>query len=142
MRRFAVLCALLAAAVLFALPAQAAGKKYHVLLQWTEADSLGQLVMTLHANNMLDDVGQDNIQLEVIAYGAATFATSTSRPQTREVEAIKKLTERGVVFHVCSHAMQILGVKKEELQPTITPVKGAMWYMLQKHNEGWQVLKP
>ena len=120
----------------------AAGKKYHVLLQWTEVDSLGQLVMTLHANNMLDDVGQDNIQLEILAYGPATFATTTTRPQARQAEAIKKLTERGVVFHVCSHAMAILGVKKEELQPTITPVKGAMSYMLEKHAEGWQILKP
>jgi intracellular sulfur oxidation DsrE/DsrF family protein len=98
--------------------------------------------MTLHANNMLDDLGPENVQLEILAYGAATFAATTTRPQSRSAEAIKKLTERGVTFHVCSHAMAILGVKPEELQPTITPVPGAMSYMVKHHAEGWQILKP
>jgi uncharacterized protein len=141
MRRLVLLCVLLAAVVLVP-GAQAASKKYHVLLQWTEADSLGQLVMTRHTNNMPDDLGQDNVELEVLAYGPATFAVTTTRPQSRSAEAISKLTQRGVVFHVCSHAMQFLGVKKEELMSTVTPVPGAMSYMVKKHAEGWQILKP
>jgi intracellular sulfur oxidation DsrE/DsrF family protein len=122
--------------------AHAAAKKHHVLLQWTEADTLGQWVMTKHAGNLLDDLGQDNVQLEVIAYGFATFAVSSSRPQTLQAAAIEALTKRGVVFHVCHHAMDLLGVKDAELQPTVTPVKGAMWYIVTKHEEGWQILRP
>jgi intracellular sulfur oxidation DsrE/DsrF family protein len=144
MRRVVLLLALLAAVVVLVPSAHAAAtaKKYRVLLQWAEADSMGQLVMTLHANNMLDDLGQDNVQLEILAYGPATFASTTTRPQAKFAEAIKKLTDRGVTFHVCSHAMAILGVKPEELQPTITPVQGAMSYMVKRHAEGWQILRP
>jgi hypothetical protein len=142
MRRTLLFSALLLFAVTAVVPsANAATKKQHVLLQWTEGDSLGQWVMTKHVSNLLDDLGQDNIQLEVIAYGMATFAVTT-RPTTKFADDIASLTKRGVVFHVCHHAMDLLGVKENELLPTVTPVKGAMWYINQKYQQGWQNLRP
>src|SRR5436309_9831645 len=108
----------------YAAPAK---KKTKVLMQWTEVDSMGQWIMTKHVGNLLDDLGDDNVQLEVIAYGPATFAVTT-RPTTKFASDIEKFTKRGVVFHVCHHAMDLLGVKEDELLPTVTPVKGAMWY--------------
>ena len=143
MRRFlSILAMLLVAVVLTAPGAQAAAKKHRILLQWTEADTTGQWAMTKHVGNLLDDLGPQNVQLEVLAYGAATFAVSASRPQTLQAAAIEALTKRGVVFHVCHHAMDLLGVKEAELQSTVTPVKGAMWYIAQKHEAGWQTLRP
>ena len=143
MRRILPLLAVLAASAFFAsTPHAAAAKKHHILLQWTEADTVGQWAMTKHVGNLLDDLGQDNVQLEVLAYGAATFAVSASRPQTLQAQAIEDLTKRGVVFHVCHHAMDLLGVKESELQPTVTPVKGAMWYITSKYDAGWQILRP
>ena len=119
----------------------AAAHKSRILFQWTEGDSLGQWVMTKHLGNLLDDLGQDNVQVEVITYGMATFAVTT-RPNAKFASDIEALTKRGVTFHVCHHAMDLLGVKEDELQPTVTPVKGAMWYIVTKHNEGWQTLRP
>lgn len=142
MRRTLLLSALLLFPAFAVAPAaHAAPQKQHVLLQWTEGDSLGQWVMTKHVGNLLDDLGQDNVQLEVIAYGFATFAV-TNRPQTKFADDIAKLTKRGVVFHVCHHAMDLLGVKDDELLSTVTPVKGAMWYINQKYQAGWQTLRP
>ena len=143
MRRILPLLAVLVASVFFAsTPGAAAAKKHRILLQWTEADTVGQWAMTKHAGNLLDDLGPENVQLEVIAYGPATFAVTTSRPQNLQSKAIAELTKRGVVFHVCHHAMDLLGVKDSELQPTVTPVKGAMWYVTTKYDEGWQILRP
>lgn len=143
MRRILPLLAVLVGSAFFAsTPYAAAAKKHHILLQWTEADTIGQWAMTKHVGNLLDDLGQDNVQLEVIAYGPATFAVSTSRPQTLQAQAIGDLTKRGVVFHVCHHAMDLLGVKESELQPAVTPVKGAMWYITSKYDSGWQILRP
>ncbi len=142
MRRALQFLILLVAIAVVVPAAHAAPKKYRVVMSWTEVDSLGQWVMTKHAGNMLDDLGQDNVQLEILAYGAATFAVTKTRPQTKFAADIEKLTKRGVVFHVCSHAMDLLGVKADEILPTVTPVQGAMWYMVTKHSEGWQILKP
>lgn len=143
MRRILPVLAVLVASVFFAsTPHAAAAKKHHILLQWTEVDTVGQWAMTKHVGNLLDDLGPDNVQLEVIAYGAATFAVTTGRPQNLQAQAIADLSKRGVVFHVCHHAMDLLGVKEAELQPTVTPVKGAMWYITQKYGEGWQILRP
>jgi len=144
MRRILPVLAVLVASVFLASAphAAAAAKKHHILLQWTEVDTVGQWAMTKHVGNLLDDLGPDNVQLEVITYGAATFAVTTSRPQNMQAQAIADLSKRGVVFHVCHHAMDLLGVKEAELQPTVTPVKGAMWYITQKYNEGWQILRP
>lgn len=142
MRRMLLVSALLLLSVFAVLPAaHAAAQKQRVLLQWTEGDSLGQWVMTKHVGNLLDDLGQDNVQLEVIAYGMATFAV-TNRPQAKFANDIASLTKRGVVFHVCHHAMDLLGVKEAEVLPTVTPVKGAMWYINQKYQQGWQTLRP
>jgi intracellular sulfur oxidation DsrE/DsrF family protein len=120
----------------------AAAKKYRVIIQWTEVDSLGQWVMTKHVGNLLDDLGEKNVQLEVLAYGPAVFAVTTTRPQTKMAADIEALTKRGVTFHVCHHAMDLLGVKDAELLPTVTPIKGAMWYLTTKHDEGWYTLRP
>ena len=143
MRRLLSVIALLAICAVLAPSAHAAAaKKHRILLQWTEADTLGQWVMTKHVGNLLDDLGQDNVQLEVITYGMATNAVTTTHPQTLQAAAIADLTKRGVAFHVCHHAMDLLGVKDSELLPTVTPVKGAMWYIATKHSEGWQILRP
>ena len=93
MRRILPVLAVLVASVFLASAphAAAAAKKHHILLQWTEVDTVGQWAMTKHVGNLLDDLGQDNVQLEVIAYGAATFAVSTSRPQTLQAKAIDGL---------------------------------------------------
>ena len=122
--------------------AAAAAKKYRVIIQWTEVDSLGQWIMTKHVGNLLDDLGDNNVQLEVLAYGPATFAVTTTRPQTKMAADIAAFTKRGVTFHVCHHAMDLLGVKDAELLPTVTPIKGAMWYLTTKHDEGWYTLRP
>jgi hypothetical protein len=142
MRRVFLFCAVLLSVVAVVPNADAAAKKYRVVMSWTEADSIGQMIMTKHAANMLDDLGQDNVQLEILAYGPATLAVRKSGPQTLYADAIQKLTERGVVFHVCSHAMDFFGVKKDEVLPTVAPVPGAMSYLLQMHAAGWQILKP
>ena len=138
----AILAMLVVSSLLVSAPHAAAAKKHHILLQWTEVDTVGQWAMTKHVGNLLDDLGPDNVQLEVIAYGAATFAVSASRPQTLQAKAIEDLSKRGVVFHVCHHAMDLLGVKESELLPTVTPVKGAMWYITSKYDAGWQILRP
>ena len=142
MRRALMLAALLVGLVALVPDAQAAGKKHHILFQWTEGDSLGQFIMTKHIGNLLDDLGQDNVQLEVIAYGMATPAVTTNRPEAKFADAIAALTKRGVTFHVCHHAMDFFGIKDADLQSSVTPVKGAMWYIVNKHAEGWQILHP
>ncbi len=143
MRRVVSLLAVLAAfAVIVPASHAAVAKKHKILLQWTEVDTTGQWAMTKHVGNLLDDLGQDNVQVEVIAYGAATFAVTTGRPQNLQAKAIEDLSKRGVVFHVCHHAMDLLGVKESELQPSVTPVKGAMWYIASKYDDGWQILRP
>jgi intracellular sulfur oxidation DsrE/DsrF family protein len=142
MRRAFWLSALLLAFVTLVPTADAApAKKQRVLLQWAEGDSLGQWIMTKHVGNLLDDLGQDNVQLEVIAYGPATLAV-TKGPSAKFASDIEKFTQRGVVFHVCHHAMDLFGVKEEDLQSTVSPVKGAMWYINQKYSQGWQTLRP
>lgn len=142
MRRLLPLVALLILSAIAVLPAHAVAKKHRILMQWTEADTVGQWAMTKHVGNLLDDLGQENVQLEIITYGKATFAVSASRPQTLQAAAIEALTKRGVVFHVCHHAMDLLGVKDAELLPSVTPVKGAMGYIATKYDEGWQILRP
>ncbi len=142
MRRLIALLAVAVVALVAIHPVtHAAPKKRQILLQWTEGDSLGQWVMTKHVGNLLDDLGQDNVQLEVIAYGMATLAV-TNRPNAKFASDIAALSKRGVTFHVCHHAMDLFGVKESELQPTVTPVKGAMWYIATKYGEGWQTLRP
>ena len=142
MRRAFWLSVLLLACVTLVSVAHAAPvKKQRVLLQWTEGDSLGQWIMTKHVGNLLDDLGQDNVQLEVIAYGPATLAV-TKRPAAKFASDIEKFTQRGVTFHVCHHAMDLFGVTEDEVLSTVTPVKGAMWYINQKYSQGWQTLRP
>jgi intracellular sulfur oxidation DsrE/DsrF family protein len=123
-------------------PSEAKSAKHKILVQWAEGDSLGQWVMTKHVGNLLDDLGQENVELEVLSYGMATFAVTTTRPQTHFAADIDKLTKRGVMFRQCHHAMDLLGVKESELLPTVTPVQGAMSEIVKKHESGWQIIKP
>jgi uncharacterized protein len=141
MRR-ALICSAVAFAVSVLAVAGPAAAKDRVLLQWVEGDSLGQLVMTLHANNLLNAVGQDNVELEIITYGPAVFAVTTTRPQAKFAAEIQKLTRRGVQFRVCHNAMDFLGVKESELLPVVKPVPSAMGEIVKRHDEGWQILKP
>jgi uncharacterized protein len=140
--RPALRCSVAACILTLLAVAGPAAAKDRVLLQWSEGDSMGQMVMTLHAGNLLDAVGQDNVELEIITYGPAVFAVTTTRPQTKFADRIRKLTERGVKFRVCHNAMNFLGVKDEELLPVVSPVPSAMGEIVKRHDEGWQILRP
>ena len=151
MRRFSVPLVALILTTLFASAALSApapgakapskmGGKKHILLQWTEGDSLGQFIMTKHVTNLLDDLGQDKVDLEVISYGFSTPAVTKNG--AKFADDIHKLTERGVKFRVCHHAMDFFKITDDMLLPDVKPVQGAMSEISHKYDEGYQILRP
>ena len=120
----------------------ATSKKYRVLFQWSEVDSIGQFIMTKHTNNLLDDLGQDNVEMEVLTYGPAVMAVTQGRPQSMYAKDLDALSKRGVHIVACENAMKFFGVKKEELLPVMGTVHSAMGEIVRKHSQGWQVLRP
>lgn len=145
MRRILMVCAAIAALGLTASSvqtAQAAGKKYKIVMEWTEVDTTGQFIMTKHVNNLLDDLGEKNVELELLTYGFAVNAITKERPQTLHAKELEEMTKRGVKVVACENAMKFFGVKKEELLPVVGTVHSAMGEIVRKHAAGWQILRP
>ena len=145
MRRILMVCAAVAALGLAASTvhnAQAAGKKYKIVMEWTEVDTTGQFIMTKHANNLLDDLGEKNVDMELLTYGFAVNAVTKTRPQTLHAKELEELTRRGVKVVACENAMKFFKVEKSELLPFMGTVHSAMGEIVRKHAAGWQILRP
>ncbi len=106
-----------------------------------EPDKWQRVIMNI--NNFLNDVGQGNADIEVVANGEAVSAFK-SNGQTNKmlVEQMQKLAEIGVNFVACQNALKAQSIAKESLPEFVTVVPAGITEIARKQTEGFAYIKP
>ncbi len=113
------------------------------------------LIALGNITNFLNDVGDENAEVIVVANGAGVrgYAGEPAKTEvqgeacvigapTANIATMKSLNERGVSFMACSKALDAQGIKREEIPDFIKVIPAGMTEMVKRQMEGFAYIKP
>jgi intracellular sulfur oxidation DsrE/DsrF family protein len=116
----------------------AQAKKHHVLFAMTSADESDWHLAMGNIRNLLTGLGQDNTEVEVVAFGPGLHMVR--KPSVVE-EDIKALEARGVKFVACENAMRAQKVTVADLLDGTGTVPAGIVEVVTKQEQGWTYIK-
>lgn len=127
----------------FALPAFAQQKKpaakHRVVLQVSDADPAKWNLALNNAKNVQSDLGKDNVQIEIVAYGPGLAMMKADSP----VEArLAGALDDNVGLIACENTMTNTKVTKDDMYSGIAYVKAGVTHIMQRQHEGWAYIRP
>lgn len=136
-RRF---LASLAALGLLPVPrAQAAGRAQRLVIQISDYNPKVWGLALSNARNVRHDLGPDNVQIEIVAYGPAIHmleAESDWRDRVTEV------LDESIRVIACENTMTTVGLKRDDMLGGVDFVKTGLAHIMQRELEGWAYARP
>ena len=129
-------------ALLLAVPlaqAQQSGQKHRVVFQVSDNDPAKWNLALNNARNVQQDLGKDNVQIEIVAYGpglAMLKAESAATPR------LAGALDSGVELIACENTMTNTKVSKDDMYAGISYVKAGVTHLMQRQKEGWAYIRP
>ena len=115
-------------------------KEYKVVFHLDE-DTAGRLNKAL--NNiriLLIDLGEENVDIEVVANGTAVNALRKSNEG--QGHKLATLAKKGVTFAVCGNSMKHLEIQQSDLMEYATVVDSGIGELVKKQAQGWAYIRP
>jgi hypothetical protein len=122
-------------------PAHADVPRYKLLLQVTE-DSVDKLRLALkHAQHAQDELGRDNIEIELVAWGPGV---NTFRYYTPLGDELKEAHYRGVRLVICEKSMRGAKLRIPDMIQTVnlSYVPSGLAEAVVRQSEGWTYAAP
>jgi len=135
---------MLAAAAALAVPlvpawAQKSKAANKVVMQVSDAEPAKWNLALNNARNLQADLGRDNVEIEIVAYGPGLgMLKADSVVGNRVDEALGT----GVTIVACENTMAAQKVKRDDMLPKIGYVKAGVVELMQKQQQGWAYLRP
>jgi uncharacterized protein len=130
----------IALAALSALPSLAHGQEGHrVVIQVSDADPAKWNLALNNARNVQQDLGKDNVQVEIVAYGPGLAMLRADSPA---VPRLAGAMDSGVALIACENTMQNTKVKKDDMYGGIDYVKAGVTHIMKRQKEGWAYIRP
>ncbi|MBD3669511.1 MAG: DsrE family protein [Gammaproteobacteria bacterium] len=113
MNRRPILLGILLLALIYS-PLQASGnEQMNIVMQLTrDGDNYAHRRAMFQIDRVLNDLGQDKLHIEVVAYENGIHALLANNEETNQF--LTKLANRGVVFKACQISMRAWGLKEED----------------------------
>jgi hypothetical protein len=123
-----------------ALPATSlAADKSKLVIQVSENDPATWNLALNNAKNIQKDVGKDNVELEIVAFGPGiNMLKVESEVATRVNEAV----DSGVKVMACQNTMRSQKLNKEDMNAKIGYVPAGVVEIMQRQQQGYAYLRP
>lgn len=123
-----------------ALPATSlAADKSKLVIQVSESDPATWNLALNNAKNIQKDVGKDNVELEIVAFGPGiNMLKMESEVAARVGEAV----DAGVKVMACQNTMRNQKLNKEDMNAKIGYVPAGVVEIMQRQQQGYAYLRP
>jgi intracellular sulfur oxidation DsrE/DsrF family protein len=115
-------------------------KRYRVIFHIDEPSKGRADQVLMNITNLLDDLGQDEVEVELLANGGGVRAVA--KGSEGAAGQIEVLAERGVHFVACQHSLEHLGMQREDLLDLVDVVPAGVSELVTKQAEGWAYIRP
>ena len=110
-----------------------------VVVHVDDASSDRQRLALGNVANLLDDVGAEDAEVEVVFNGPAISASTKSSELMGELSALRA---RGVGFLACHNSMVAGGISREDLTPGVDIVPSGISHLVRRQHAGWAYVRP
>ncbi|MDH5650077.1 MAG: DsrE family protein [Gammaproteobacteria bacterium] len=133
---------ILAGAMLTAFGSAVAGDKHKVVIQVSSADATTQKIALNNAVNVQKDLGMDNVDIEIVAYGPGL---SLLTAKSEESPRVKSLAMQNITFSACGNTMKKVA-KKTGKEPKLTEgvkvVSAGVIRIMELQEDGYSYIRP
>jgi intracellular sulfur oxidation DsrE/DsrF family protein len=122
-------------------PRQAAQKaeRYQVVLQVSDADPAKWNLALNNARNVQEDLGKDNVSIEIVAYGPGLgMLKADSKVAGRLAQAL----DSSIGLMACENTMRNTKVTKADMYSGIHYVDAGVVHIMKRQREGWAYIRP
>ena len=120
-------------------PAAVAGAKQRVIFQVSDNDPRKWNLALNNIRNVQDDLGKDNVEIELVAYGPGLpMLKLESEVSNRIADALAQ----GVNVVACENTMFNTKVTREDMLPNIGYVKAGVVELMVKQQQGYSYIRP
>lgn len=138
--RAALVAAWLVFGALAPLAAQAQkAERYKVVLQVSDADPAKWNLALNNARNIQQDLGKENVDVEVVAYGPGL---GMLKAESKVADRLAQALDHNVGLVACENTMRNTKVKKEDMYAGIGYVDAGVVHIMKRQREGWAYVRP
>ena len=138
MNRRSLFALILAAAALPAI-AQPSAQKQRVVFQVSDNDPAKWNLALNNARNVQQDLGKDNVQIEIVAYGPGL---AMLKAESKVADRLAGALDDNVGLIACENTMRNTHVQKSQMYAGISYVQAGVTHIMKRQQEGWAYIRP
>jgi intracellular sulfur oxidation DsrE/DsrF family protein len=117
----------------------AAQQKAKIVLQVSDNDPAKWNLALNNARNAQDDLGKDNIDIEIVVYGPGIhMLRMEATTATRVTQAIQS----GISIVACENTMTAQKINKADMHDAISYVPAGVIQLMKRQQQGWAYIRP
>ncbi len=131
-------------ALALAFPALAQQKKkpaarQRVVFQVSDNDPAKWNLALNNAKNVQADLGKDNVQIEIVAYGPGL---GMLKSESKVADRLAGALDDNVGLIACENTMRNTKVTRDEMYAGISYVDAGVTHIMKRQREGWAYIRP
>jgi len=129
----------LASAMASAQSAVSSSDHYRVVIQVSDNDPAKWNLALNNARNVQVDLGMDNVDVEVVAYGPGLAMLKADSPVASRIASA---TAQGVGVLACENTMRNTKVERSQIHAGVRFVDAGVVHIMKRQREGWSYVRP
>lgn len=113
--------------------------KHKVIFQVSDADPKKWALALNNVANVQDDLGKENVDVEIVAYGPGIGMLKSG---SEVGERVQKAMGQGVKVVACENTMRNQKIAKEDMLSNIAYVNAGVVELMTKQAEGYAYIRP
>lgn len=117
----------------------AAERPHKVVFQVSDADPAKWNLALNNARNVQVDLGMDNVDVEIVAYGPGLPMLKTD---SSVAQRIASASAQGVSVLACENTMKNTKVERSQILPGVKFEGAGVVHLMKRQKEGWAYVRP
>jgi intracellular sulfur oxidation DsrE/DsrF family protein len=113
--------------------------KQGVIFQVSDNDPAKWNLALNNARNVQADLGKDNVQIEIVAYGPGL---GMLKADSKVADRLAGALDDSVGLIACENTMQNTKVTREQMYDGIAYVQAGVTHIMKRQREGWAYIRP
>lgn len=113
--------------------------KYRVVFQVSDNDPAKWNLALNNAKNVQNDLGKENVEIEIVAYGPGL---NMLKEESAVAGRVAGALDDNVAVVACDNAMHSMKLTNADLIGGISHVKAGVVQLMERQRQGWSYIRP
>lgn len=114
-------------------------QKSRVVFQVSDGDSKKWDLALNNVRNVIKDMGKDNIEVEIVAYGPGIDMFKFESPAASRIDEVIKL---GAHVVICENTMRAQKITKADMLDNLEYVEAGVSQLIKRQQQGYAYIRP